>query len=722
MGRLRVILAAAIVALIAAPGAGAAVWQGPVPISDAAFSAWETPRISIGASGDAAAVWWDDAAGGRVLLARRPAGGAWSTPAAIGDSASPLTALTGVDGAGNVTAVWSNSVGTVTTIATWPAAAPAPSLTTLNQVDDTMTFQPALISELVVNPSGTAIMTGKSGMSNLAMGYRTTATGAFAFSLRFGISSVATEEPHIALNDAGSGVVIYRSGNTIWASRLSAAVGSFGPSDAVNAGLLGATSPQDLSVAIDQAGDILIGFTMAETGGMGSRAVGTAWRSPTGDWTPQWPLSTVGALATFTATNTSVAVNRSGTAILAWTQAGATPLDSSASARIGSSLTGAFGPIERINDVGVYAPSVAIADDGTIAASWEQDTTGGARIGQARARTPAGVWGDTRTLDPPHLADTEPVMAGDGHGHFATVTSPDAGGTKQVLVSFLDTVAPAVSPVALAGSALAGDPLSLSVTASDKWSAIPTIAWNFGDGASGTGLAASHTYASAGAYTASVAVTDAAGNTATGQVVIAVAAKQSTLTTAKFAAKWKQSRVKGSLLVIGTAPRAGSYAVDVTKGTTRKIHASFDLPAGAFSKTIKLPAKLLPGNYHVALTPSFPATQVKPAGRDAKLAAPVTGVVDNVALSGKLNGPATGTLRNLNTVYATFHFAAVPRGKLTVSWFLTVKGKRTRLGSASKSPAVKVGSFALLGGKRGKVTAVISRKGVVIAQASVKVL
>jgi hypothetical protein len=124
----------------------------------------------------------------------------------------------------------------------------------------------------------------------------------------------------------------------------------------------------------------------------------------------------------------------------------------------------------------------------------------------------------------------------------------------------------------------------------------------------------------------------------------------------------------------------------------------------------------------VALTPSFPATQVKPAGRDAKLAAPVTGVVDNVALSGKLNGPATGTLRNLNTVYATFHFAAVPRGKLTVSWFLTVKGKRTRLGSASKSPAVKVGSFALLGGKRGKVTAVISRKGVVIAQASVKVL
>ncbi|MDP9255903.1 MAG: PKD domain-containing protein, partial [Actinomycetota bacterium] len=447
-----------------------------------------------------------------------------------------------------------------------------------------------------------------------------------------------------------------------------------------------------------------------------------AWRSPTGDWTPQWPLSPLGSLATFTANNTSVAVNRSGTAILAWTQAGPTALDSSASARIGSSLTGAWGAIERINDVGVYAPSVAIADDGTVAASWEQDTTGGARIGQARARTPAGVWGDTRTLDPPHLADTEPVMAGDGHGHFATVTAPDSAGTKQVLVSFLDTVAPAVSPVALAGTALAGDPISLSVTASDKWSAIPTIAWNFGDGTSGTGLTVSHTYASAGSYTASVAVTDAAGNATAGQVVIAVSAKQSTLTTARFSVKWKRSRVKGTLLVKGTAPRSGTYAVDVTKGKARKIHASFSLPAGAFSKTIKLPAKLLPGTYHVALTPSFPASQVRPAGRDAKLAAPVTGVIDTVALSGKLNGPATGTLRNLNTVYAAFHFAAVPKGKLTVSWFLTVKGKRTALGSASKSPGVKVGSFAQLGGKRGKVTAVISRKGIVIAQASVNVL
>ncbi|MDP9257545.1 MAG: hypothetical protein M3Q31_13445, partial [Actinomycetota bacterium] len=243
-----------------------------------------SPRIAIGASGDAAAVWWDSAAGGRFLLARRPAGGTWSAPAAIGASASPLTALTGVDGAGNVTAVWSDGAGAVTTIATWPAAAAAPSLTTLNQVDDTMTVQPALITQLVVNPSGAAVIAGESGTVNLALGYRATATGAFEFTLRHGISTDAARDPHVTLNDAGSGVLVYRVANTIWASRLSAAVGSFGPADAVNAGLAGATTPQDLSVAIDQAGNILIGFTMIQTVGT-SRAVGTAWRSPTRDWT-----------------------------------------------------------------------------------------------------------------------------------------------------------------------------------------------------------------------------------------------------------------------------------------------------------------------------------------------------------------------------------------------------------------------------------------------------
>jgi hypothetical protein len=289
------------------------------------------------------------------------------------------------------------------------------------------------------------------------------------------------------------------------------------------------------------------------------------------------------------------------------------------------------------------------------------------------------------------------------------------------MVSSFDTIDPTVSPITLSGSALAGDPLTLAVAATDVWSVL-SATWVFGDGGTASGASVVHSYGAAGTYAASVAVSDAAGNAVARQISITIAAQQSTLTTARLSAKWKQSRVKGTLTVTGTVPRAGDYALDATKGNTRKIHASFNLPAGAFSKTIKLPAKLVPGSYHVALTPPYPATQVKPAGRDVKLIAPAEGVVDAVAMSGKFNGPATATLRNLSTVWASFRFVAVPKGKLMVTWYLTTKGKRQRLGSATKRPGVKVASFIQLGGRRGKVTAVISRKGVVIAQGSVKVV
>ena len=127
----------------------------------------------------------------------------------------------------------------------------------------------------------------------------------------------------------------------------------------------------------------------------------------------------------------------------------------------------------------------------------------------------------------------------------------------------------------------------------------------------------------------------------------------------------------------------------------------------------------MPGSYQVSLLPSFPATQVKPAGRTAKLAAPATGVVDVSVLSGVKNGPSTASLSNVDTIWASFHFAAVPKGKLKLTWYITPKGKkRVSLAAATKNPSAKVVGFIKLNGRRGKITAVISRKGVPIAQRS----
>jgi hypothetical protein len=278
-----------------------------------------------------------------------------------------------------------------------------------------------------------------------------------------------------------------------------------------------------------------------------------------------------------------------------------------------------------------------------------------------------------------------------------------------------------VSEIALSGSALAGEALGFAVNVTDAWSAIPAPTWTFGDGASGSGLTVSHTYAAAGTYTSTVTVTDASGNAVTRQVTSTVGALQATLTSAKFSAKWTASRVKGTLAVKGTAPRAGSYTVDVFSGKVRKLHAVYTLPAGAFSKALKLPVKLLPGTYRIALTPGFAANVVASASGTAKLAAPVEGVVDKVVLSGRNGGPAARTLKAATTIWASFRFAAVPKGALKLTWYRTDKGKRVALGSTTKSPAKKVGSYLKLGGTlRGTFTAVLSRKGKVIAQGSVK--
>ena len=193
---------------------------------------------------------------------------------------------------------------------------------------------------------------------------------------------------------------------------------------------------------------------------------------------------------------------------------------------------------------------------------------------------------------------------------------------------------------------------------------------------------------------------------------------QSTLTKARFAATWKVSRVSGTLSVAGTVPRAGSYAIDVFKGATRTMHVSFQLAVGPFKRTIKLPAKLVPGIYNVKLVPA--GTGVDGAARDARLAAPASGVVDIAFLSGARNATAARTLTRATTIWASFHFAAVPKGKLTLTWYRLGK-KRLRIGATSKDSVVKLVSYVRSSTPfAGTYQAVLSRRGVAIARVSVR--
>ncbi|MEZ5249826.1 MAG: PKD domain-containing protein, partial [Ilumatobacteraceae bacterium] len=97
-----------------------------------------------------------------------------------------------------------------------------------------------------------------------------------------------------------------------------------------------------------------------------------------------------------------------------------------------------------------------------------------------------------------------------------TVTDDDgAEGTSSQSVV---VEAPAANQTPLASFTTSTSPLEIDVDASgssDPDGTIVSYAWDFGDGASGSGATTSHTYAAAGTYTVGLVVTDDDGATAT---------------------------------------------------------------------------------------------------------------------------------------------------------------------------------------------------------------
>lgn len=221
------------------------------------------------------------------------------------------------------------------------------------------------------------------------------------------------------------------------------------------------------------------------------------------------------------------------------------------------------------------AASVLLADDGSLTAAWSGlDATRTALTQWMRTLSPSGALGPVFALSGPTPAnrfDQWPrLVRGVGGERYAFWVrrapggsvhdelqgrSIAADGTLGPVTSVTSTLVPANVPVYTAGSDAAGDlavgwlnrrgveetllidwatatldrsgplvtadatgsarvgePASFSASASDR-SGIVGYRWQFGDGAGADGPAATHAYAAAGSYEASVTVTDGAGHT-----------------------------------------------------------------------------------------------------------------------------------------------------------------------------------------------------------------
>ena len=555
-------IVAAIVAccsLIVVAGAQAAAWQPPLQISNQAASVGDTShRIALGASGDAGAGWWDNTAGGRIVLNRKRAGAAWSGPVPVAPTATSVPVYVGTDGGGDITAAY-NSAGNVPNIVQWPAGAATPTSTPLTVPGGALT-----IFDLAVNAAGDAVIAGidASATAQVYVGYRHGFNGTFVLHpIPPGtVGGNAATSVRVAINAAGAAIVVFRvAPSDLWGSTRTASVDWSTPVRIVTPVL-----NADPTVAIDGAGRAVTAFIVSDTVAPGTPTVVRAAMTVPGGWQVSGNISDAITPNIVPATPVIV-VNPSGTAMVAWAQTGPAVANNQIQASFGSTGTGLWSAFETVNQAGASLPSAAIGNDGTAVTSWEQDISGGAGtlfLGEAKVRSPgpAGTWGDLHFLTPNHPNSNQPWISTDGLGDFATISAPaDGSAVNHAVVSVYDAAPPVVSAPSITGTLLAGDPVTFAVGSSDSWSAVGAPAWTFGDGGTASGASVAHTYATAGSYAVHVTVTDGSGNGAAQDVTITVSSPQATLTAAAFAAKWKVSRVTGTLTVTGTAPRAGTY-------------------------------------------------------------------------------------------------------------------------------------------------------------------
>lgn len=174
----------------------------------------------------------------------------------------------------------------------------------------------------------------------------------------------------------------------------------------------------------------------------------------------------------------------------------------------------------------------------------------------------SGVLPVTIPLDSADLKfapDGSLLVAGNGSGSIARITYVGAGGNRNPIAQGTATPTSGPTPLTVAFNSTGssdpdGDPL--------------TFSWAFGDGTTGSGASVSHTYGSAGTYTATLTVTDGRGGVGSRTFTIAAGrAPTPTIT---------QPALNATYAAGNTISFAGT-ATDTEDGT---------LPASAFSWTV----------------------------------------------------------------------------------------------------------------------------------------
>ena len=420
-----------LIGLVAVASAGAAAWQGPGQISLAGVGSGNSPLVSTGAAGDAAA-GWADTTNNRSVISRKRQGGGWSAPADIGAGGNVFV-FTGTDGAGDVTAAFTNA-GT-TSVANWAATAAAPAVAPL-AVPGAF-----VLDDLEVNAAGDLVFSGRERgrpRRGLPAGLRRRDHDCAR-------SRASTpNNSRVAINAAGLALVVFRDGGTglFVTGRTAGSTGGI-PSRSrrtrcrTRAHGRGRRRRQHLGgVHLRQRRGRDRPAHLAEAGD----------RRLAGLRQPQLDHERLHRLAGADRGQ----LLRGGRARLE--AGGRRGSDAHIEARYGCTHTGIWGSLETVNDAGADAPVAAIAADGRRVPPGSARRTPATRarracVSPARAGCGATSTTSTRSTPPTSRSRRSP------HRPSATSRSerPERRHEAARAVSVYDTAAPIIAPVAVPG-------------------------------------------------------------------------------------------------------------------------------------------------------------------------------------------------------------------------------------------------------------------------------
>jgi hypothetical protein len=185
--------------------------------------------------------------------------------------------------------------------------------------------------------------------------------------------------------------------------------------------------------------------------------------------------------------------------------------------------TGEFSAPRPLSAEGVQAitPAIAITPKGTALVAWRRLNVPG--LIEAVTKPANGRFTTPTPISPESASNTaiDAMLGVDAQGDGVASWERFNEGHYEFEVAPYDEAGPLLQGLG-DRTAVAGSPVSFSVSPLDVWSALGPTTWSFGDGAIATGAEVSHAYAKEGTYTVTVTSADVLGNATSASATVKV--------------------------------------------------------------------------------------------------------------------------------------------------------------------------------------------------------